>query len=132
MRENLKDMDGRREEFTGIFVRFGSKRGWHGVQQKTILLSNIENRHGKIVAEHIWFAYTQGFAKIDLKERDEISFHVRVKEYCKGYAGYREEIQWEKPIEKDYKLSHPTNIKLVKREHQKELIAIDNADTPRK
>jgi len=34
-----------------------------------------------------------------------------IKEYYKGYAGYKEEVQWEKPIEQDYKLSHPTKIR---------------------
>lgn len=120
MREKLQSMGGIREEFTGIFVRFGIKTAWIGMQ-KTVLLSDIKNKHGKVVVDHLWFNMTAGFSKINLQEGDEVSFRGRVKQYLKGYAGHREEIQWEKPIEKDYKLSHPTNIRLIKRKNDQQI-----------
>lgn len=116
MRKNLKQIDGLRKEFIGTFVRFGSKKNFKGYPKTTILLSNIQNPiNSKIFAEHLWFTLTKQFDNIKLKEGDLISFHARVKEYYKGYKGYREEVQWEKPIEKDYKLSHPTKVRLLKR-----------------
>ena len=47
----------------------------------------------------------------ELKEGDNIQFDARVKEYVKGYFGYKEEIQMERPLEEDYKLNFPTKIK---------------------
>ena len=58
---------------------------------------------------------TKEFAKIDFKEGDVVGFQARVKEYHKGYRGCDEDIQCEKPIEKDFKLSNPTKVKLIKR-----------------
>ena len=116
MRKELAQIHRLRREFTATFVRFGSKTNFKGYPETTILLSNIQNPiNNKIFAEHLWFNLTKEFDKIELKEGDVISFHARVKEYYKGYKGYREELQWEKPVEKDYKLSHPTKIKLLKR-----------------
>lgn len=116
MREKLKLIDGERREFIGTFVRFGTKTGFRGYQKTTVLLQDIECTSNKsICAEHLWFNLTKEFAKVDLQEGDLLSFKARVKEYYKGYKGYREDVQWEKPIEKDYKLSHPTKIILLKR-----------------
>ena len=116
MRIGLKQINGLRKEFIGTFVRFGSKTNFKGYPETTILLSNIENPFNKkIFAEHLWFNLTKEFDKIRLQEGDIISFQARVKEYYRGYKGYKEEIQLEKPIEKDYKLSHPTKVKLLKR-----------------
>jgi len=121
VRENLKKINGKRKTFTGVFERFGTKNNnFAGYQQKTVLLKNIKSRSGKeFFAEHVWFNYTKEFAKLNLKEGDKVMFDARVREYIKGYRGHREEVQWEKPIEKDYKLSHPTKIKLIGRNNKK-------------
>lgn len=116
MRENLKKIDGLRKEFIGTFVRYGTKTNFKGYPEKTILLSNVHlSNYKDIFTEHIWFNLTKEFSKIDLKDGDIVSFQARVKEYYKGYKGYREEIQFEKPIERDYKLSHPTKIKIIQK-----------------
>lgn len=100
-----------RETFQGEFVRYGLKSGWHG-QDKTILLRNIKRKDGKIVSDHLWFNFTKGFSNLgELQEGDIIQFDARVKEYEKGYKGWREDVY--KPIEIDYKLSHPTKIMKV-------------------
>ena len=41
----------------------------------------------KVVADHVWFSYSQGFIKasISLLE-DALEFEARVKEYRKGYV----------------------------------------------
>lgn len=121
MREKLQKIDGLRKKFRGTFVRYGAKTNFKGYREKTILLQDVECVNDKrIYCDHLWFNLTKEFAKIDLKEGDIISFHARVKEYYKGYKGYREEAQWERPIERDYKLSYPTKIKLLKRKEAKE------------
>lgn len=110
MRKKLKESEGVRGLFRGTFTRFGTKNGWRG-PEKTVLLNNIENDEGTVVSDHCWFNYTKGFQSLHLKEGDRIEFQARVKEYLKGYQGYREEVY--KPVEIDYKLSHPTKLKKV-------------------
>lgn len=114
MREKLQKLENIRETFTAKFKRCGTKTNWHGFPEKTILLVDVKDSSGKKVTDHIWFNLTKGFEKIgELKEGNIIQFDARVKEYFKGYAGYKEEDQWERPIEQDYKLNNPTKIKVL-------------------
>ncbi|MCL2813861.1 MAG: hypothetical protein FWD23_04600 [Oscillospiraceae bacterium] len=110
MRKQLAEKVEERETFTGIFVRFGIKSGWRG-PEKTVLLCEIKNAENKLVADHLWFNLTKSFEKLNLQENDVVQFDARVKEYEKGYKGYRDDVY--KPIEIDYKLSHPTKIKII-------------------
>jgi hypothetical protein len=112
MREALKDIDGIRKRFSGTFVRFGKKRGWKGIEIKTLLFENITTE-GNVVCDHIWFTITKEFERLDLQEGDRVSFEARVKHYWKGYKGRREDDDLP-PITKDYKLSHPKNISVYK------------------
>ena len=115
MREKLQKLEGKRKKFTARFVRYGVKT-FKEHQKRTILLTNVECTTDKrICCGHIWMNMTKEFAKIDFIEGDRISFMARVKKYYKGYRGHKEDIQYEKPIEKDFKLSHPTKVKLIKR-----------------
>ena len=67
-------------------------------------------RENTIVTDHHWFAYTKGFEKIQLKEGAMIEFEARVKTYKKGYVNHKLSINKRKS---DYKLSHPTNIRVI-------------------
>jgi len=114
MRTELKEIQNNRKTFTGIFKRYGTKTNWHGFPEKTILLTDVKDSIENKVADHIWFSMTKGFEKLgELKEGDLVQFDARVKPYFKGYNGYREEIRWEKPIKKDYKLNNPSQIKVL-------------------
>lgn len=110
LRKELRKIDGTRKKFTGTFIRTGTKNGYMGTLE-TVLLSNILDEKGALVADHLWFNFTKGFAKASLSKDDRIEFHARVKEYVKGYKGYREDVYV--PISTDYKLSHPTRIKRI-------------------
>ncbi len=112
MREGLKETDGKRLFFIGTFVRYGKKTDFKGYQKTTILLKNIKNKSGKQVTDHIWFNQTMEFMQLEseIKEGTIVEFYARVKEYYKGYKGHREDV--DRPLEKDYKLSHPTKIKI--------------------
>lgn len=111
MRKELMSLNGERNVFTGEFSRFGTKQGYKGME-RTVLLKNVKDFRGEVVTDHLWFNFTKGFANIEslLVEGVEVEFNARVKQYTKGYMGYREDVY--KPIETDYKLSHPTKIKL--------------------
>lgn len=115
-RKNLKDIVGR-NIFIGEFERFGKKNGWFK-EEKTILLKNIKFLEGDYVCDHLWFGYTKGFAKLNLKYGDIIEFNARVNSYIKGYFGRKDDIY--KNISKDYKLSYPTKMRKIevkKNEH---------------
>lgn len=107
-------MEGKRTAFSGTFVRTGTKKGWGGDIELTVLLKDIKDEEGNPICRHLWFNYTKGFRKMekeqgDMEEGDVISFHARVKHYVKGYSGRREDVH--SANEDDYKLSHPTRIR---------------------
>jgi hypothetical protein len=110
MREHLEKIENVRDCFTGEFVRFGIKNGYKG-PLKTVLLKDIKDKEGNSVCDHLWFNLTLGFENLMLQEGDRIEFNARVKQYVKGYFGYREDVY--KPIEQDYKLSHPTKVRKI-------------------
>ena len=113
VRKRLKIIEGTRDKFQGTFVRYGKKPSYRGYPKKTLLLKDIM-RGSEIVANHVWLVMTKGFEALgDLQEGDRIEFHARVKPYYRGYNGYRKEVHLEKPIELDYKLSHPTKIRII-------------------
>jgi len=111
MRQTLATRDGERAPFQGTFERFGTKIGWQGRTLKTVLLKNICDETGKPICDHLWFNLTRAFAALNLQPGDVVQFDARVQEYVKGYVGRRWDV-W-KPIEVDYKLSHPTRVKKV-------------------
>jgi hypothetical protein len=111
MRKALAAREEERATFYGTFERFGTKNGWQGRQEQTLLLKDICDKTGKRVCDHLWFNLTKAFALLGLQSGDTVQFDARVKEYLKGYFGRREDVY--KPTEVDYKLSHPTRVKKV-------------------
>lgn len=102
LRLKLAKKEGIRGVFTGTFERFGTKLGYRGGAESTVLLKQIRDESGKIVSDHLWFNFTKGFASLGpMKVGDLVQFHARVKPYIKGYEF--------KQI--DFKLSHPTKFK---------------------
>lgn len=71
--------------------------------------------NGEVVCDHLWFTMSKGFENARLMEGDVIQFKARVGTYLKGYKGWREDV-FDKPIERDWKLQYPTDIKKVKNE----------------
>ena len=110
MRTKLQQIEDERNTFMGVFNRFGEKNGYKSIL-RTVLLKDIKNKDGEIVTNHLWFNLTKGFNKLDMKQGDIIQFNARVKEYEKGYKGYREDVY--KPLEINYRLSHPTKLSKI-------------------
>ncbi len=116
MRDKLKERELQRNQYSGTFVRYGTKRGWKGRMERTVLLEDIKDGQGIIRADHLWFNLTKQFAALgELKEGDVVQFKARVREYIKGYKGGREDEFEEHPIEADYKLSNPTDVRKVEK-----------------
>jgi hypothetical protein len=111
IRKALAARDGERKKFRATFSRLGKKVNYKGYGEETILLTHItELESGEVVSDHLWFAYTAGFEKIKLEEGASVEFEARIKEYAKGYVNKKYGINNRK---KDFKLSHPTRIKIV-------------------
>ena len=118
MRKGLKQIEGDRLRFSGIFERFGTKPrykpsyvdgGWVDFD-RTVLLIQIKDDNGKVVCDHLWMNYTKGFEKLgELEQGDLVFFNARVTEYTKGYVNHREYID---ETEVDYRLSNPTKIEI--------------------
>lgn len=111
MRKELKCLKHMRATFTGTFERSGTKTSF-GHTKQTLLFTNIRDSDGRIVADHLWFNLTKGFAALGLLPGDAVRFNARCKSYEKGYKGYRDDV-FDKPIEIDYKLSHPSKLQKI-------------------
>ena len=115
MRHNLKTMNDERRRFTGEFVRYGTKRGWHA-PTITVLFKDITDvETGQRVTNHLWFNLTKAFSALGLVEGDVIAFDARVTRYTKGYQGRRAEEHGEAWSATDYRLSRPTKVERVAR-----------------
>ncbi len=112
MREQLARLGDLRGRFTGTFVRYGTKPGWQGRIERTVLLKEVKDSRGVVVTDHLWFNLTKGFEMQDLKAGDVVSFSARVTPYLKGYKGYRSDEDLP-PIERDYRLSNPTKFEKI-------------------
>jgi hypothetical protein len=109
MRKGLAAENGVRKKFRALFSRLGKKKNYKGYSEDTLLLTNVVDvETNGVVADHVWFTYTQGFEKARVSEGDVLEFEARVKEYRKGYVNKELKINQRKT---DYKLSHPTKIK---------------------
>jgi phage tail tube protein FII len=85
--------------YTGVYNRHGTKQG----SLLTIMLIDIKDANGKIVANHLWFNLTDRFKSLGkLKQGDQLRFTARVTTYYKNNGRIL-----------DYKLSYPTKIERV-------------------
>jgi len=111
MRKQLASVEGSRKKFAGIFSRFGKKTNYHGYADRTILLVNIVDLEtNSRVADHVWFNYTKAFEKLLLEPGVRVEFDARVKIYKKGYVNAKYKID---NRSFDFRLSHPTGVKLL-------------------
>jgi hypothetical protein len=111
MRKQLAKQAGERKLFQATFERLGKKTGYTGYSEDTILLKDVvDSLTGEKVCDHVWFSYTKGFEKIKLIAGVKISFQARVKQYRKGYVNPKLGLTKRST---DFKLSHPTAIKIV-------------------
>src|SRR5512146_1372345 len=104
MRESLAVREDERTTFRGRCERFGTKGGWKGRSELTVLLVDVRDAHGQPVCDHLWFNKTRGFAALHLQKGDIVEFDGRVTEYRKGYRGKGG---------RDYQLSRPTKVRKV-------------------
>lgn len=106
MRDKLAKVEGNRGSFIATFKRFGRKPGWKGREETTILLVDVKDAAGNEACDHVWFTCGKGWSALGLSAGDRVAFDARVAPYWKGYGAPEEK-------ERDYKLSHPTKLRLI-------------------
>lgn len=113
MRHQLRGINNVRGKFSGVFVRYG-KKTFKAHETTTLLFRNITALDtGRFMTDHLWFNLTTGFSELgELAPGDVVKFEARVTRYVKGYRGFRNDVD-DRPVEVDYKLSHPTKVSRV-------------------
>lgn len=112
-RKSLQRLEGQRLEFTAVVDRFGTKGGWHGGKEETILLKEVFHG-GKLVTDHLWFSRGRAFDGLQPGQR--IRFRARATEYEKGYQGRRLDRMFDPDVPApttDWRLSRPTKVEAV-------------------
>ncbi|MCL2532398.1 MAG: hypothetical protein FWE40_09675 [Oscillospiraceae bacterium] len=83
-RESLRELNGDRGTFTGVFRRFGIVRGHKGKSvRKTVLLESVRDESGVVVTDHIWLGSNKIFHLLGWRDGDLIQFSALVGEYWK-------------------------------------------------
>ncbi|QSZ66155.1 hypothetical protein RJ40_00890 [Methanofollis aquaemaris] len=113
MRTKLQPLQGKRVRFTATFGEYGTYRK-HGVTGKSILLHDLRDRSGKILADHIWINYPAGFDAVGTFQKgDLVEFTAKVDEYLHGYRGQKIEDRLARPPTIDYRLKYPRNVRKI-------------------
>jgi len=111
-RKGLKKFDGQRMTVIATVERFGTKKGWQGREEETILLKDVcLKQTGEKLCDHLWF--TKGKSWDGTVSGCDVEFDARVTTYQKGYKGRRDDV-YDRPVEHDYKLERPTKV-VIKR-----------------
>ncbi|MDD4454380.1 MAG: hypothetical protein PHI67_03570 [Candidatus Methanomethylophilaceae archaeon] len=110
MRTNLQGLAGRRVTLTAVFWQYGTYRG-NGCSGKSILLRQVRDLSGRLLADHAWINYTAGFdAAGEFRRGDAVRFTATVDEYIKGYRGTKIDDRLARPPAVDYRLKFPRRV----------------------
>jgi hypothetical protein len=112
-RKALAARDGQRFRVLATVGRFGTRKGYGGDDEPTILLRDLCcAATGAALCDHLWFRV--GKWADGLAAGDRIAFDARVTTYEKGYRGWREDKIIEAPLPStDWRLERPTKVKKI-------------------
>ena len=99
-RMKLREIEFERHTFTGEFVKFG-----HAANNllTTVLLQDVKDESGCIVASHIWLSKAKLFYQAKLNHGDPVMFTGLVMRYKKGLYG----------TVTDFTICCPSNVKNI-------------------
>jgi len=83
-RLKLREYEFERRTFTAEFIRFGHASN---SMLTTVLLNDVKDEFGVIVASHIWLSKAKLFYKAKLNHGDPVMFTGFVMRYKKGLYG---------------------------------------------
>jgi len=105
MRAELEKSLGNRATFRARVERYGTKHGGG----ETILLRDVVDANGQIVADHLWLAVGVGLRRLAARAGEFIEFDATVATYVKGYRGKRDIDA--PPVSLDYKLANARSLR---------------------
>jgi len=112
MRDELKRHDGSRMRFRARVERFGSRAGWKGYPEETILLTNVcFSDTNELACDHLWFKCGQWSWELEVGTAFE--FDARVDSYLKGYQGRRADELGFGVTTIDYHLERPSKVVVI-------------------
>ena len=111
MRRKLRDWNGQRLTFQATVQRWSVRHGYKGPID-TVLLKDLTCK-GDLVADHLWFDVGKWCTPLRGSIETKIELDARVTKYEKGYRGHQFEVTIERPVTYDYRLSNPTNLKIL-------------------
>lgn len=112
MKKRLQRLNGQRLTFTATVGRFSFFDTTWG-RRPTLVLENLRDTGGTLLADHVWMK--MGAWCTSFREGDRVRFDARVAQYTKGYKGRRAEETGEAWHQVDYKLTHPSKVKITRR-----------------
>jgi hypothetical protein len=83
-RTRLKGHEFERRTFTAEFIRYGKKGYDYAIQHTTVLLENVRDSTGRIVAAHLWINGAKPFYEAKLNYSDLVRFEGEVIRYGKS------------------------------------------------
>jgi hypothetical protein len=111
VRDALQILAGARIEVQATVLRFGSRTGWTGARQRTVLLGQLTSADGVMLTDHMWLIVGRRLAALDLQPGDTLAFSGRVRPYQHRGTADREQ-------RTDYALSHPSRCRVLARAPQ--------------
>ncbi|MDR1857288.1 MAG: AAA family ATPase [Desulfovibrio sp.] len=106
----LASIKNQRGTFCGVFVCYGARPAFKGPDKPMVLLADVRNTKGNIVAERMWLSRTKGFAAVDLQNGDMVQFDALVERNARLYLVYVPGLELPHYVPVDYVLNRPTNI----------------------
>lgn len=83
-RQLLENRVGKRDMYTGIFVKKSARPDKKGFLQ-TLLLEDLRDSQGECICSHMWFTMTKGFLLAQMVHGDKIQFVGKVEEYERNH-----------------------------------------------
>lgn len=108
MRDALSQVKGHKT-FQAVVDRISITKGYKN--RPTILLVDIKDRHGKLIADHVWMKYDEAFARIRVGH--VVEFKARIRSYTKRLKGKTVDgVRVNKKVQ-DYTFTQPKQIKVI-------------------
>lgn len=129
-RTTLKVIGGaERHRFSGTFEEYGFKISMERYTDPTLLLVNLKDEQGQILADHLWLNCTKQFQNLgDLSKGDTVAFNGRITSYTKGYKGKDPYRRKKQPLLTDYKIERPTKVELLATVDGRDVINLPEAN----
>lgn len=108
MRDELSKVKGHKT-FQAIVDRISVKRGQYS--KRTILLVDLKDQGGKLIADHVWMQYDEAFYGV--RSGHVVEFKARIRTYTKRLKGrVVDGVRINKKVQ-DYALTQPKHIKVI-------------------